>query len=224
MTRTVSYTFETDGQKPWVYILNFDSKHHLIPQESAPIRDWTKLDFEKCSHCPLNSKDNPQCPVAKNLNEVVENFKSVISFTKYKVTIKTPERTYFKECSTQDGLKSLFGLIMATSACPHLDWLKPLARFHLPFADSEENLFRTLSLQLLRDFLDDENVDPKQVGPKIKERYKNVEIINRAFAKRIKHYAVQDADKNAISSLDVYVQMFQVHEKANFDALRKYFK
>jgi hypothetical protein len=224
MPRNISYTFETDGKQPWNYILEFDDNNNLVAHTNTDIKEWTKLEYHQCAHCPLNISEHQQCPVARNLNDVVEDFKNVLSFTKYKVTVQTAERTYSKECSTQDGLKSIFGLIMACSGCPYLDWLNPLARFHLPFANLEETLFRTLSLQLLNDFLDNQLTDANIIAQKISARYKNVETINRAFAKRIQYYCQKDADKNAISSLDVYVQMFDIFQEANFDVLRDYFK
>lgn len=223
MTRTITYRFETDGATPWSYALTFDASHHLVAKPTKEIREWTRLEYHQCTHCPLKKETQPQCPVARNLDEVVENFKSVLSFTKYKVTVEAPERTYSKECSTQEGLKSLFGLIMACSGCPHLDWLKPLARFHLPFGDLEETLFRTLSLQLLDDFLGHSLSDPATISKRIADRYQGVETVNHAFAERIRYYCEKDADKNAISSLDVFVQMFQFQKESNFSALRRYF-
>ena len=155
---------------------------------------------------------------------MVEDSKGTLSWTRARVTVESPERTYFKECATQDGLRSLFGVVMASSNCPHLDWLRPLARFHLPFADIEETLFRSLSLQLLDDFLNAAEGGVEQSIARLKARYHEVETVNHAFVNRIRTYCQADADKNAIAALDVSVQLFPYQLSDNFQSLRTYFE
>ena len=149
MPRSVTYFFEFEKGISWKYELSFDDAQRYIPPAAGTAKSWTALEFNKCPHCPLKKDTSPQCPVARNLDQIVEDSKTAISFTRAKVTVTTPERAYAKECAAQDGLRSLFGLLMASSGCPHLDWLRPLARYHLPFASADENLFRVLSLQLV---------------------------------------------------------------------------
>lgn len=64
----------------------------------------------------------------------------------------TEDRAYLKVASLQEGLQGIFGLIMATSGCPHMDFLKPMARFHMPFSSSIETMVRTTSLYLLKQY------------------------------------------------------------------------
>ena len=222
MARKVSYRFSfADGQS-WRYEFAFDEAHrYRAPAPTTP-RPWTKLDFHQCSHCPLQKESSPHCPVALNLDAVVEDSKATVSHTQATVTVSTPERTYTKQCATQEGIRSLFGLLMASSGCPHLDWLRPLARFHLPFADPDENLFRILSLQCVENFLvaSSSSISPDQ---RIAERYKAVEIVNHAFIERIRSHCEKDADKNAIATLDAFVQLFSYQLEANFSSLRKLF-
>ena len=152
-SRTITYHFAfTDGSS-WKYELEFDRDFRFINTKDTPAKPWTALDFNQCPHCPLNKVTTPQCPVARNLDQIVEDSKNTISYTPATVSVITAERTYVKKCATQEGLRSLFGMIMGASGCPHLDWFRPMARFHLPFSDSEETLFRVLSLQLLTFFL-----------------------------------------------------------------------
>ena len=219
----IVYNFEVEGGQAWNYPLSFDDSHNFIAKPDTEIRPWTRLEYHQCSHCPLNKTKSPQCPVAKNLNQIVEDTNASVSYTPTRVTVVTPERTYTKQCTAQDGLRSLFGLIMATSGCPHLEWLRPLARFHLPFATLDETLFRVLSLQLLDDYLNDHQIDFESVAAKIKMRYGLIEKVNQAFADRIRSYCKADADKNAIAQLDVYAQMFPFQLEDDFKSLRKYF-
>jgi hypothetical protein len=201
----------------------FDGEHRYIPPPQAAPREWTRLDFNKCPHCPLQSSSSPQCPVARNLDSVVEDSKSTLSYTRAVVTVATKERSYSKACATQEGLRSLFGLLMASSGCPHLDWLRPLARFHLPFGDADESLFRFLSLQLLEAYFSGKGDSMSQCAKEIETRYKKVETVNHTFKKRIRDHCEKDADKNAIAALDVFVQMFNFQAESNFSSLRKYF-
>jgi hypothetical protein len=96
------------------------------------------LEHEKCGHCPLNESEYPECPVARSLAPVVDAFEGEKSFEKVSVEVETPERSYRREAPLQDGLFSLVGLLMATSDCPHMAFLRPSARFHLPFSTSRE--------------------------------------------------------------------------------------
>lgn len=52
----------------------------------------------------------------------------------------------------QIGLYSLLGLVMATSGCPHLDFLRPLALHPLPFSSIHETVFRVSSSYLTEQY------------------------------------------------------------------------
>jgi hypothetical protein len=226
LEREVSYRFELESGPVWEYKFKFDKFHKLIPSDANTnfeSRSWTKLEYNKCPNCPLNSATHPQCPIARNLDNIVEDSKGTLSIAIANVTVQTPERTYTKKCSSQDGLRSLFGLIMATSGCPHLDWLRPLARFHLPFSDIDETIFRILSVQLVEQLLTNPDVSFDASLVKLNQRYAHVEKVNHAFIGRIRNYCKADADKNAMAALDVFVQFFSVEQQNNFDSLKKYF-
>ena len=65
------------------------------------------------------------------------------------VTVRTDERTFTKETMIQHGLSPLVGIIMTTGGCPIMEHLKPMVRFHLPFASLEETIFRMVSMYLM---------------------------------------------------------------------------
>ena len=225
-SREISYFFKFSDDSSLEFHLNFDEHNNLIVKEPLEIKEWTKLDNFKCSNCPLNSDEFTQCPVAKNLDDVVEKTKNKISYEKVSVQVVTPERTYYKETDTQEGLFSLFGLIMASSGCSHLGWFKPLARFHLPFSDTDETMFRILSLHLVSEYLRSENKDFNCSIDGIKTKYQRVEVVNLDFTNRIKSYGKGkgDADLNAITALDLFAKLFEIEESANFMDLTSYFK
>lgn len=221
--RQISYRFELVDGPVWEYTFYFDKRNHIIPEANQEIRSWTLLENQKCSHCPLNSEQNKQCPIARNLDRVVEDSKNAISCKDALVTVKTKDRTYSKNCPTQVGLHSLFGLIMASSGCPHMEWLRPLARFHLPFLQPEEALFRVLSVALLEQLFTNPSSAVQDCAEKVRARYIDVESVNHDFIKRIRTYCDGDADKNAIATLDVFVQLYQFQQSDNFESLKVFF-
>lgn len=222
MARKLTYNFLFEDGSAWNYELHFDNTNNFIPKEEGDIKNWTRLETHQCPHCPLKKESSPQCPIARNLDRVVEDSKRTLSFVRALVTVESPERTYTKQCATQEGLRSLFGVIMASSGCPHLDWLKPLTRFHLPFSDAEETLFRVLSLQLLEGFLSGDVTKLVESSKRIEERYRAVEKVNHSFINRIRSYCQADADKNAMAALDIFVQLFPYQVESKFDSLRTF--
>ena len=162
---------------------------------------WTKLKFNQCRRCDL-PPETKNCPVAVNLYPIMETFKSLNSFDKCQVILETAERTYSKHATLQQGISSMIGIIMATSGCPILSKLKPMVRFHLPFASPQENLYRAISMYLVQEYFKykrDEKPDWDLHG--LTKTYEKVHEVNVSFAKRLA--AMQkDADVNALIVLD----------------------
>lgn len=221
--RELQYKFEFDDGKTWQYDLKFDDRSALLQFDESPTKAWATLGYHQCTHCPLDSSTHKYCPVAENIDHIVEDSKDIVSYTEVLVSVITPEREYRKRCAVQQGLLSLFGLIMATSACPHLEWLRPLARFHLPFASIEEALFRALSLQLSSEFFNKTRLDIKVSKEQLQDRYAKISTLNHCFIERIRSYCSGDADKNAIAALDLWVQAISIYQEDNFEPLAKYF-
>ncbi len=224
MKRTVTYDFEFEEGPGWHYELKFDEHHIFIPEQPSTGKQWTKLDFHQCSHCPLKTSEHSDCPVARNLDQVVEDSKNTLSCTRARVRVQVDQREYGKDCDTQEGLRSLFGLVMASSGCPHLDWLRPLARFHLPFSDGDETLFRVFALELLRQYFKNPESSLQSVTEVISQHYAAVIRVNHTFIERIRSYCDEDADKNAIAALDCYAQLFPLHLEARFQELEEIFR
>src|SRR6476660_5158978 len=140
-TIRITYRFQfSDGRTlEHEVVLDADTGRQL----SGPLHSqqaWAALEFKKCKHCPLKPEEHPECPVAKNLALVADAFKNEKSFEKVVAEVVTAERTYMKELKLQEGLSGLLGLIMATSDCPYFEFLRPMARFHLPFSSLKETM------------------------------------------------------------------------------------
>jgi hypothetical protein len=196
-----AYSFlESRGERV-DYTVDLDETTLLsISPAREDLPEWTRLEFQQCEHCPLAAKRDARCPVAVSIAGVVEAFANKISHDLVTVTVEVPERTYEKKVSLQHGLCSLLGLLMATSGCPHMDFLRPLARFHLPFASATETLMRTVSVFLLRSYFQASGgkVDVDLVP--LEQAYHDVKLVNRGIARRIQSFAQGDADANALVS------------------------
>ena len=145
------FAFPDGGSKAYTVELDQITLSYR-PPESEPPPTWARLENNQCGHCPLKPAEHPYCPVATNLATLVEAFKDKASVAEATVTVTTEERTYVKRLPLQRGIFGIFGLVMATSSCPYMDFLKPMARFHLPFSSVEETIVRSVSMYLLKQY------------------------------------------------------------------------
>lgn len=163
--------------------------------------DWTRLDFRRCPNCPLSPAEHRHCPAARDLAPTIGAFARIISYHEASVEVVTPERVVRRDGQVQDALGSLVGLIMASSACPILGRMRGLARTHLPFSSLEETLLRSVGAYLLRQLLvQKQGGVPDWDLSGLKAHYADLEILNRAFKKRVNAAAEQDSTLNAVSA------------------------
>lgn len=187
--------------------------------------DWAKLETHQCSHCPYNKADKPYCPVAKSIARVAEAFKSDISHTETTVMVKTENRFYGKRTDIQIGLQSLFGLMMATTECSHMDLFKPMARYHLPFSTLDETVVRIIGKYLIAQYLKTQKGQtPALDMQELIDGYANVSIVNRAMIQRVRSISKGDADKNAIVILDGFAALLPMELQSGLETLSKIFK
>src|SRR5512141_2199518 len=149
---TYDYKFNSGAEKRFDIRLDKDTLALNAKQPADP-PSWTLLEFYQCGNCPLNRGFNLYCPVAVNLSAVTREFRDVTAADKAAVTVTVKERAYFKATSIQEGLSPLLGIIMTTSGCPVMEPLKPMVRYHLPFASLDETVFRMITMFLLSQFI-----------------------------------------------------------------------
>ena len=195
------YYFEDRGIKVFEILLDPDTITLVLPKQSVT-PDWTKLTYHQCTCCKLPPRQHTYCPIAVNIAGVVKEFKNIISSKNCFVRCVTPERTYEKKTQVQDGLFSILGIIMATSNCPVMNFLKPMARFHLPFASVEETTARSTSLFLLSQYFEYKKGRVNSFDfDKLEKSYAQVQLVNEGLLERIRSLGNRDADKNAIITL-----------------------
>jgi len=179
----------------------------LVPEARASYPAWTALIYSQCPNCPWSPQNSPLCPPAVNLIPVLDAFTEWWSCEQAEVTVTTPDRTITKQARLHTGLAGLVGLIMATSGCPILDRLRPLALTHLPFGGLEETLFRVTSMYALgQAFRHARGLPTDWSFTGLVGLYTDITIINHAFVQRLATVTPKDAILNALIHLDCYAQ------------------
>lgn len=191
------FQFENGTTTEFEILLNAQSLE-LIQDKNQPTPKWTKLQYYQCENCPLTGNVE-YCPVAVNLSKLVETFHNDVSFESTVVTVETAQRTFQKKTSLQKGLSSIIGIYMVTSNCPVMDKLRPMSRFHLPFATSVETFFRSISAYLIAQLLlVRKGKEPDWALKNLQEIYKSVNLVNKGMSQRLTHASQKDANVNAV--------------------------
>jgi hypothetical protein len=205
-TLQIRYGFDLpDGSKKHVD-LRFDPLNFRLANElPADPPFWTELKFSQCANCPLSSDEHAHCPSALHMAPAVESLKELVSFDTVGVTVTQAERTVHAETSAQQALSSVLGLIMATSGCPWTDRLRPMARFHLPFASEAETVYRSVCMFLLARELT--GTSDCFGFAELKDLYENLHIVNRDMSRRLGAATRTDPARNAMALLDSYTTL-----------------
>lgn len=221
---TFNYHFDfPDGSKKRFFI-QLDSNTFTVDTAAKRPPEWTILSENQCSCCRLDSSAVIYCPIAANIGDLISSFRDVISHESCKVSCVTQERTYSKNTIVQDGLSSILGIIMATSGCPTMNILKPLARFHLPFASVDESMYRSVSFYLLRQYFIEKRGGKGDFTLSVMQKYyEQIEEVNKGILARIKNASKLDADKNAIVILNCMVQILSMEVDDNLTSLEHLF-
>lgn len=181
----------------------------LTPRETYPA--WTELANYKCPDCPLAESAHAYCPTATGLVEFVDFCRNLQSIQEVTIVVQVPQRTYSKKTSLQMGLSSLAGIHMATSGCPVLARLRPMVRFHLPFADLDETAYRVFSTYFLAQFfLARQGQTPDWEMTKLAATYRKIAKVNSAFSQRLLSTVTEDAALNAISNLSTFGNFIEI--------------
>lgn len=220
-----NYTFNLKDGKTKHFEIHLDPVTlEFIPREISTLPEWTKIDYFPCDNCPLINTVT-HCPVAVNLSTIIEPFLDTISHDPATVTVETEDRLYSKETSVQTGLSSIIGISMVTSNCPVMDELRPLTRYHLPFASTEETLFRAVSYYLTRQyFVAQDGGTPDWNLSGLVEIYKKVSTVNMGISRRVSQASKKDANVNAIIILHSYGDSIPFFVENGLDEIRYLFK
>jgi hypothetical protein len=218
----IRYRFDLpDGSKKQVD-LNFSAADFRLANPApADPPFWTELKFNQCANCPLNTAEHTHCPAALHMSPVVESLKALVSFDTVGVTVTKAERTVHAEIAAQQAMSSVLGLIMATSGCPWTDRLRPMARFHLPFASELETVYRSVCMFLLAREL--AGVEEAPGFARLLELYENLHVVNRDMSRRLGAATRTDPARNAMALLDSYTTLLPAALESSLEELKPLF-
>lgn len=197
----IIYNLRAENGAEHTFEIDLERRHHPEAPLTGHHPEWTQLEFQRCSNCPIDPAQHRCCPPALDIVPLAEPFADSLSIARVDVWVHTAERSYFKNCDLQTALKSLFGLVMASSACPHMARLKPLAYFHLPFATLEETVHRTVGAYLVNQYLshtEGGKADWELKG--LETLFGELRTVNIHFMKRLRKASTEDANINALQS------------------------
>ena len=216
-TIDIRYVIRLDAEREEVFDVRLDE--HTLEIDCPACSEapaWTALEFEQCPNCPLDPATDPQCPLAVAIAGIVQRFDDVISYDEVDLDVELEDRHVSARTTSQRALRSLLGLVMAGSGCPHTAFFKPMARFHLPLASESETLSRAVGTWLTAQYLEKaRGGDGRLDLAGLDALYREMQVVNVATAARLRAATKTDSALNAVALLDLYAQAvpFSIAEK-----------
>ncbi|GAB4173628.1 MAG: hypothetical protein Kow00108_08490 [Calditrichia bacterium] len=222
---TITYTFSLNQSQQITIPIEIDEENLLLLNRPSQNSDWCKLEFMQCPNCPLSTQHVKYCPAATAIQDLIDHFRNTVSFDECYVEVQVKERTYSKKTSFQEALRSILGIYMPVSGCPNLAWLKPMARFHLPFSSTKETLFRVVGTYLTGQYVRQLNGEEADLNLKgLKLLYEKVHTVNIAFSARLRSAINKDAAANSLVILDIFSQSVPFSIDRSLSELSPFFK
>ena len=208
----------------YFFRLKSGDEHRFEVELDRPVRagdmpSWTRLAVDKCPHCPLADGPDARCPAAADLVPLIEQFSALASIDRINVRVLTEQYEARKHTDSQTALSALMGLILATSACPILGRLRPLAHTHMPFATPTEMVYRIASMHLLGRFLRNETAGLDG----LQEFFSDIATLNHGFARRLRRAVESDAGINALIMLHSRAMLASLSIEPELDNIRAWF-
>jgi len=222
---TIAYEFILPDKSRECFDLTFDAVTvELANHSDGDPPFWTQLSYMTCPHCPFSQEAHHYCPVALNLVPAIAHFDQWMSFDKISVKVTVAERQVVQKTTAQEGLSSLMGLLIAGSSCPYTHFFKPMARFHLPFANKEETMWRATATYLLACYF-------SKKGLKLADRqltglvaiYDDIARLNDAIVQRLRAATSRDSAVNALVHLDVFAKFHMPPLEESLFQIRSFF-
>jgi hypothetical protein len=215
-----SFTFDPDTTLEF----EVDEQVSTPDIESADLPPWLLLANHRCEDCPSFLDDRHTCPAAVAIRPVVEAFSKRISFEDVDVRVDLHGVEIKAHVSTQEAVRCLVGLLLARSACPILEKLRPMAHFHLPFGDRQHTAFRFLGMHLVAQYLKARDGHrPDWELAELLEMLRRLRRVNIRLADRIRAASELDAAVNSLVILDALASTAELSVEKGLDRLRPIF-
>lgn len=226
-TTDITYRIKLDNNRVETFTFRLDGEtFDLAPADTANAPEWTRLEYNQCSHCPLAKEEHSHCPLALRLHGIVERFHDTRSIDEVEVEVITGDRRSIQKTALQKAIASMLELIYPVSGCPKTAFMKPLARFHLPLCTEEETVFHTTGMYLLAQYF-----LSRRPGNKgriefdgLTHIYNDLHTLNIAVARRLQSATQSDSVKNAITLVDMYSTLVPLLLEDELAELRSFFK
>lgn len=194
------YHFEFESGKRLDFEINLDPNTlNIIRKRVENLPAWTERSYHQCPNCTLEKAEHKYCPIAVEVMDLVTAFKDHVSYEMVNVLVETERRNFSHRVPLQHAVSSLLGIYMTTSGCPIMEKLKPMVRFHLPFASLEETAYRHISMYLTAQFLRaQKGLSTDWKLEHLLSTYAEIHTLNAYFCKRITSDAAKDANLNAV--------------------------
>lgn len=221
-TFSIKYRFcFADGKEKSFELVIDSSTLTLVGDFDVEYPEWTKASNLGCGHCATG---HTHCRLARTIGYFIKQFDNIPSYENVKVYVETENRTYFKDTSVQAGVGGIFGILMSTSGCPVLGKLKPMVRYHLPFADIEETEYRVFSMYMLAQYFKmKRGTAPDLEMDHLKATYEEIGKINRRLAKAIADLEKTDTSINAVVALNNFADSVTYSLEDKLEDIEKLF-
>jgi hypothetical protein len=213
---TFTYILQLENQKEIRFDIRLDKESLDLKDDVLETPPWATRKEFGCKNSRCTITDEEYCPIAQIIQKLIGSFNNILSTEIVRATVISEQRTFSNECAMQVAVSSLAGLYMPTCGCPVLGMLKPMVRYHLPFASLEETEFRVFSTFLLAQFLRvGKQLSPDFHFSELIALYKEIQTINRLAAAKIRELEKSDAIVNGLMILNAFAQMvsFDLEDK-----------
>ena len=185
--------------------------------------EWALQDDRKCLNCVSSSEEDIICAIAMRVEEVIQAFGSNVSTELVHVRVQTPQRVFSRVCDLQTGIHSLLGLLMATCGCSHMESMRKLVNFHIPFCSTKETLRRVVGAHLMEQyFVMRDGGQPDWALERLSEIFSHLAQLNQNFARRLQGTMEKDAVTNAILGFFATTSLFSANLSGEMDRQRAY--
>ena len=200
----------------------FSSDQVKLEGEKYPA--WLQIKLFRCKICPLPVQSKGPCPAALSIKPVVETFADRISYEEVKTIVEINQVKMESDIAMQNTVRSLVGLLMALSACPIMEKLRPLALYHLPFSDRNQTIFRVLGMYLTSQYVRQASgLEPDWKMEGLNKLYQQISLLNGKMAERIRAAVKMDATINSLIVLDAFAMGVTMGFEESFEEIKDLF-
>lgn len=216
---SISYLFHIEDKEDVVFEVLIDSTSmtHSIPQ------DFKEPEWSSSFKCSFMTDDKKNCcSLCKCIAYVTNEFKDIKVDTPATISVRTENRNYTIKQNIKTGLFSILGLYMSTSNCPHFAFLKPMAKFHLPFASDIETVFRSIGTYLLGEYFRfKDGIVPDWDLQALSTLYEQVSKIDLEIAEHLKKISPDSIEP--IMILNSFADLFTKDIKEKLDKIEPFY-